>query len=83
MNRGSRFTGIWTVRRTAAYRGIAGADELDAALTWAPPDLHRQLAGQLRYNTAIGDDGLTGSLLGRDLAWRAGRCVGSRRSAHR
>lgn len=64
MNRGSHFTGTWTVSGTAAYRGIAGADELDASLTWAPPDLNQQLAGQLRYKTAIGNDGLSGSMLG-------------------
>jgi hemolysin activation/secretion protein len=64
MNRGSHFTGKWTVSGTAAYRGIAGADELDAALTWAPPDLNQQIAGQLLYHTAIGDDGLIGTMLG-------------------
>ncbi len=63
MNRGSHFTGRWTVAGNAAYRGIAGADELDATLSWAPPDLNQQIAGQLRYVTAIGDDGLSGSML--------------------
>ena len=64
MNRGSQYTGVWTVSGTAAYRGLLGADELNAAFTMAPFDLHKQLAGQLRYISAIGDDGLTGTLLG-------------------
>lgn len=64
MNRGSQYTGVWTVSGTAAYRGLLGPDELDAAFTWAPFDFHKQVAGQLRYVSAIGDDGLTGTLLG-------------------
>jgi hemolysin activation/secretion protein len=63
MNRGSRFTGVWTLNGTAAYRGIAGADELDAALTMAPFDFHKQVAGQLRYLSAIGESGMVGTLL--------------------
>jgi len=61
-NRGSRYTGIWTMTGTAAYSGIFGADELDATLSAAPHALE-QLDGQLRYRTAIGDDGLLGSLI--------------------
>jgi hemolysin activation/secretion protein len=64
MNRGSQYTGVWTVSGAAAYRGLLGPDELNAAFTMAPFDLHKQLAGQLRYISAIGDDGLAGTLLG-------------------
>jgi len=64
MNRGSQYTGVWTVSGAAAYRGLAGADELNAAFTWAPFNFNKQVAGQLRYVTEIGDDGLAGSLLG-------------------
>lgn len=63
MNRGSRFTGVWTTSGTASYRGIAGPDELDAALTLAPFDFHKQVAGQLRYLSAIGESGMVGTLL--------------------
>ncbi|MGD0142557.1 MAG: ShlB/FhaC/HecB family hemolysin secretion/activation protein [Rhizomicrobium sp.] len=63
-NRGSHFSGIWTVTGTAAYAGIFGADELDATVTTTPGDLKQQDSGQLRYRTEIGDDGLMGTLLG-------------------
>jgi hemolysin activation/secretion protein len=63
-NRGSHLSGVWTVTGTAEYNGIFGADELDAALTLAPHALDQQLGGQMRYRTAIGDDGLVGSLIG-------------------
>jgi hemolysin activation/secretion protein len=61
-NRGSHFTGIWTVTGDAAYNGIFGADELDATLSLSPHALE-QLDGQLRYRTAIGDDGFLGSII--------------------
>jgi len=63
-NRGSHFSGIWTVTGTAQYNGIFGGDELDAALTVAPHALQQQLSGQMRYRTILGDDGLIGSLIG-------------------
>ncbi len=63
-NRGSHFSGIWTVTGTAAYAGIFGGDELDASVTTTPGNLSQQDAGQLRYRTEIGDDGLMGTLLG-------------------
>jgi hemolysin activation/secretion protein len=61
-NRGSRYTGIWTTTGTAAYNGIFGADEIDATLSLSPHALE-QLDGTLRYRTAIGDDGLLGSII--------------------
>ena len=63
-NRGSHLSGVWTVTGTAQYNGIFGGDELDAALTMAPHALNQQVSGQLRYRTAIGDDGLIGTLIG-------------------
>lgn len=62
-NRGSHFSGIWTVTGNAEYNSIFGNDELDATLTAAPHALE-QVAGTLRYRTAIGSDGLVGSLIG-------------------
>lgn len=61
-NRGSHFSGIWTTTGTVAYNGILGADELDATLTLSPNKLDEQMAGQLRYRTAIGSDGLAGTI---------------------
>jgi hemolysin activation/secretion protein len=63
-NRGSHLSGIWTVTGTAQYNGIFGGDELDAALTMTPHAIDQQIGGELRYRTAIGDDGLVGSLIG-------------------
>ena len=63
-NRGSHFSGIWTVTGTAQYNGIFGGDELDATVTVAPHSLHQQASAQLRYRTAIGSDGLIGSIIG-------------------
>ena len=63
-NRGSHFSGIWTVTGTAQYNGIFGGDELDASLTVAPHSLKQQLSGQMRYRTALTDGGLVGSLIG-------------------
>jgi len=63
-NRGSHFSGIWTVTGTAQYNGIFGGDELDATVTVAPHSLHQQASAQLHYRTAIGSDGLIGSIIG-------------------
>jgi hemolysin activation/secretion protein len=63
-NRGSHLSGVWTVTGNAEYNGIFGSDELDASLTMSPHALDQQLSGQMRYRTAIGDDGLVGSLIG-------------------
>jgi hemolysin activation/secretion protein len=61
-NRGSRFSGIWTVQGDVEFNGIFGADQLAATVTSAPTSLE-QIAGTLRYRRAIGDDGLVGSLI--------------------
>jgi len=62
-NRGSHFSGVWTVTGNAAYNSIFGDDQLAMSVT-AAPDALKQIGGQLRYTTAIGDDGLIGSLIG-------------------
>ncbi len=63
-NRGSRFSGIWTVTGDATLNGVIdGEDSLNARLTAAPRSLE-QIGGQLRYSHPIGNDGLTGSLVG-------------------
>ena len=63
-NRGSHFSGIWTVTGAAQYNDIFGGDELDASLTMAPHALQQQLSGQARYRTILNDDGLVVSLIG-------------------
>ncbi len=62
-NRGSRFSGLWTLNGDIEVNSILGADQLAAALTTSP-DASEQIAGQLRYRSAIGGSGLIGSLIG-------------------
>jgi hemolysin activation/secretion protein len=62
-NRGSRFSGLWTLNGDVEVNSIFGADQLGALLTTSP-DASEQIAGQLRYRTPIGGDGLIGSLVG-------------------
>ena len=63
-NRGSHFSGIWTITADAALNGVIdGADQLSASITGSPHS-KEQLGGQLRYRHPIGDSGLTGSLFG-------------------
>jgi hemolysin activation/secretion protein len=62
-NRGSRFSGEWTVTGDAEVNSVfTGADQLAATIT-ASPDSLEQIGGSLRYRAPIGDDGLMGSLL--------------------
>ena len=61
-NRGSKFSGIWTVSGSAAVNSIFGNDQLSATVTVSPNSLE-QIAGQARYDTLIGTDGLLGSLV--------------------
>ena len=62
-NRGSRFSGLWTLTGDAQVNSLFGDDQLGASLTTAP-DASEQVAGQLRYRRVIGDDGLIASLIG-------------------
>jgi hemolysin activation/secretion protein len=62
-NRGSRFSGIWTLSGDVEINSIFGADQLQAIVT-ASPTSDEQIAGTVRYRRALGDDGLVGSLIG-------------------
>ena len=62
-NRGSRFSGIWTIQADLELNSLFGADQLGASVTLSPSSLE-QIAGQLSYRRAIGGDGLVGSLIG-------------------
>ena len=62
-NRGSRFSGLWTINGDVEFNSIFGADQLTANATLSPSSIE-QVAGQLRYRRAIGGDGLIGSLIG-------------------
>ncbi len=63
-NRGSRYSGLWTLNADAEVNGVFdAADQIGAVLTTSP-DASEQIAGQLRYRRPIGDDGVIGSVLG-------------------
>jgi hemolysin activation/secretion protein len=62
-NRGSRFSGIWTVSGDVEINSIFGADQLQAVVTSAPTS-DEQIAGSVRYRRALGYDGLVGTLIG-------------------
>ena len=62
-NRGSRFSGLWTIVGDVEFNSLFGADQLAGTVTVSPSSLE-QAAGQLRYRRAIGDEGLIGSLIG-------------------
>jgi hemolysin activation/secretion protein len=63
-NRGSRFSGLWTLNADAEINSILdAADQLSGVLTTSP-DATEQIAGQLRYRRPIGDDGVIGTLAG-------------------
>jgi len=63
-NRGSRFSGLWTLNADAEVNSILdSADQLAASFTTSP-DASEQVAGQLRYRRPIGDDGVIGTLAG-------------------
>ena len=62
-NRGSRFSGFWTLTADAQINSLFGDDQLAGVLTTSP-DASEQIAGQLSYRRALGDNGLIGSLIG-------------------
>ena len=62
-NRGSRFSGVWTVAGDIELNSIFGADQFAASLTLSPNSLE-QIAGQLSYRRAVGGDGLVAALIG-------------------
>jgi hemolysin activation/secretion protein len=62
-NRGSRFSGLWTIAGDVEFNSLSGPDQLAASITLSPSSLE-QIAGQASYRRAIGDDGLVASLIG-------------------
>jgi hemolysin activation/secretion protein len=63
-NRGSRYSGLWTLNADAEVNSIFDtADQLAGTFTTSP-DASEQVAGQLRYRRPIGDDGVIGTLAG-------------------
>jgi hemolysin activation/secretion protein len=63
-NRGSRYSGLWTLNADAEVNSILdSADQLAGTFTTSP-DASEQVAGQLRYRRPIGDDGVIGTLAG-------------------
>lgn len=63
-NRGSRFSGLWTMNADAEINSILdSADQLAGTFTTSP-DASEQVAGSLRYRRPIGDDGVIGTLAG-------------------
>jgi hemolysin activation/secretion protein len=62
-NRGSRFSGLWTLNADAEVNSLFGDDQLAASLTTSP-DASEQIASQLRYRRAVGDDGVVASMIG-------------------
>jgi hemolysin activation/secretion protein len=64
-NRGSRFSGIWTVTGDAELNSLLfGGDQLMADVTASPNSLE-QIGGDVRYRTPVGDNGGILSLIGR------------------
>jgi len=63
-NRGSRYSGLWTLNADAEVNAIFdAADQLAGVLTTSP-DASEQIAGQLRYRRPLGDDGVIGTVAG-------------------
>jgi hemolysin activation/secretion protein len=63
-NRGSRFSGLWTLNADAEVNSILGsADQLAGTFTTSP-DASEQVAGSVRYRRPIGDDGVIGTIAG-------------------
>ena len=61
-NRGSRFSGLWTLNGDIQVNSLFGDDQLGAVLT-ASPDASEQIAGQLRYRHTVGEDGAVAALV--------------------
>ena len=62
-NRGSRFSGLWTLKAHVAFNDLLGADQLGLAANTSP-DGKEQVSVQANYRKAIGPDGLIGGLFG-------------------
>ncbi len=62
-NRGSHFSGLWTVSGDVEFNSIFGEDQLAATIVSSPDSL-RQVEGTVRYRRAVGTDGLVASVIG-------------------
>ena len=62
-NRGSRYSGLWTLKGDAQVNSLFGSDQLGASVTTSP-DFSEQFSAQMRYRRAVGDDGMIASLIG-------------------
>ena len=62
-NRGSRFSGLWTLRAHVAFNDLLGGDQLGLAANTSP-DAKEQVSAQINYRKAIGPDGLIAGLFG-------------------
>lgn len=60
-NRGSKFTGPWSVSLDGAANALPGGPHQLVAGIAATPDSLERMVGQLRYLRPIGDDGLVAS----------------------
>jgi hemolysin activation/secretion protein len=58
-NRGSRFTGPWSISGDAAYNALPGGPHQIVSSLSVTPDFQERIVGQLRYIRPIGTDGLT------------------------
>ena len=62
-NRGSRFSGLWTLSADVAFNDLLGGDQL-ALIGNTSPDGKEQVSGQATYRVALGGDGLIGGVFG-------------------
>jgi hemolysin activation/secretion protein len=63
-NRGSHYSGEWTLTGDVTYNDIFGADQLDTSATIATRSPKNQSAVLSHYRMALGDSGLIGTIFG-------------------
>ena len=61
-DRGSRYTGFWTIDGDVEFNSLFGEDQLMLSASVAPNSFE-QVGGSIRYRRAIGDDGLIASMI--------------------
>jgi len=61
-NRGSAFSGIWTLAGDVEYNSPTGVGDQLAASIATAPDVSQRITGQLRYRRPIGTQGIVGSM---------------------
>ncbi|HXP31977.1 MAG TPA: ShlB/FhaC/HecB family hemolysin secretion/activation protein [Stellaceae bacterium] len=63
-NRGSRFSGVWTLGGDVEFNSLIDAgDQLAASVAMAPDDPSERILGQARYRYPIGEDGAMASMI--------------------